>query len=190
MRETPTSTLARHFYQLFLDRFSTECESNRAAVLPIWKDKASWTALMLAKDTGFLSRTADAWAARHFNAPCSVKHEWHKFDLMLVSADPGSPWWRSVPILTIEHENDNGIQDEVWKLACWRSKLKVLITYHDHEAQEGEKRALASDIIASIQSDDDDAEWLLLSAPRTWRDRLAWSAHEWTGSAWHALSAE
>ena len=187
MHETTTSSRAAKFYQLFLDRFREECESNRADLLLKWKDKASWTTFMLEKDAGFLSRAAGAWAKCHSIAPFNVKHEWHKFDLMLVKQDADAPWWCSAPLLTIEHENDNGIQDEVWKLACWRSELKVLVTYHDHEAQEDEKRALAADIIVSIQSDE---EWLLLSAPRTWRDRLAWTAHEWSESAWRALSAK
>jgi hypothetical protein len=98
-----------------------------------------------------------------------------------------------VPVLTIEHENDNQIQDEVWKLACWRSRLKVLITYHDHETQEHEKRVLAAGIISSVQAEDDKAEWLvvwlLLSALRTWRLALPWTAHEWSASGWRLVPA-
>ena len=94
-----------------------------------------------------------------------------------------------MPILTVEHENDNNIQDEVWKLACWKSRLKVLITYHDDDNQADSKRRLAAEIIQNIQSsyENERTEWLILSAPRAWGDRLQWRAHEWREGGWRSL---
>lgn len=189
-RMTGEASRAYVFWRLFLEAFERQCESNRAAMIPIWESKTAWTGFMLKPNEGFLGRVAKAWAGRCLNEPCIERNEWHKFDLMLLTAPPGKEWWRCVPVVTIEHENDDAIHDEVWKLACWRSRLKVLVTYHNSDSSAAEKRARAREIITNIQGAcDDGAEWLMLSAPREWGDRLAWTGHEWTGDDWKALTA-
>ena len=111
--------LARSFHDLFLDRFNRECESVRTELLPVWKDSAAWTKFMLGPEQGFLTRTATDWTRRNLNLRCDAKSDWANFDLMLVDSTAGDEWWLSVPIVTIEHENNDTIHDEVWKLACW-----------------------------------------------------------------------
>ena len=188
MSNLNTQPLAQVFFEIFQEDFGREIEARKSELLPIWKDSARWTELMLGP-TGFLSKVATAWASRTSNEQCASKNEWHKFDLMLVSTTGGQEWWQSVPLLTIEHENGDHIQDEVWKLACWRSRLKVLITYHNEHGHEERKRLLSAEIIRNVQStyDDERTEWLLLSASRTWKDRMDWSGHEWQDGGWRRL---
>jgi len=119
-------THAGAFYALFLEAFANECEPNKAGLLPVWSDETSWTNFMLAPNEGFLARVAREWARRRLNQTCIERNEWHKFDLMLLVAEQGNEWWRCVPVVTIEHENGDGIHDEVWKLACWQSRLRCL----------------------------------------------------------------
>lgn len=181
--------LAQSFHDQFIAQFVEECEPRKAAMLPSWQDKKAWTTFMLFPDSGFLPRLAAAWAKRTWNEGCILRNEWHKFDLMVLDSSGGKEWWHSTPLVTIEHENDNGIQDEVWKLSCWRSRLKVLVTYHDDDSQSASKRALAQQIIANIERDAESRpEWLLLSAPREWKGALDWQAHEWDGADWRLLS--
>jgi hypothetical protein len=186
--ESESGKLAQSFYSQFSDLFVGECEPIKASLLSIWKDKTAWTKFMLDQPSGFLVRVATRWASRTWNEACVPRNEWLKFDLMLLNTSGGKDWWLTVPVVTIEHENDNGIHDEIWKLACWKSRLKVLITYHDNDDQAASKRANAQQIIANIQRDGaDQSEWLFLSAPRTWREQLAWQAHEWDGASWRLL---
>lgn len=190
MSDSVERKLAKTFYSCFVESFAAECETDKATLLPLWREKSSWTRHMLDPDIGFLIRTARKWADRNWNERCTSRNEWLKFDLMLVDPTAGKEWWLTVPVVTIEHENDNGIHDEVWKLACWKSRLKVLVTYHNHEGQASEKRAAAKRIIANIQRtyDSDAAEWLLLSAPRDWIGQLGWLAHDWDGSDWRQIT--
>lgn len=176
--------LALLFCAFFFERFERECEDFRDSMIPKWEESKLWTKFMLDPEQGLLARVANDWSQRTFNRNCNTKSEWHKFDLMLVDCKAGSDWWMSVPLVTIEHENGDGIQDEVWKLACWTSRLKVLMTYHDTPRKAGDKRARAASIINNIHPDGDAAEWLFLSAPRTWGRKLDWEAHEWGNSDW------
>lgn len=180
--------LACSFYTEFVARFEAECEAVRASMIPLWEDSAAWTRHMLASDSGLLVRVATDWAQRGFNVKCDAKGEWSKFDLMLLDRTAGDEWWLSVPLATIEHENGDAIQDEVWKLACWTSRLKVLVTYDQTPEKAEEKRARAARIIRNIHPDGDVAEWLMMSAPRKWGERLAWEGYQWGGDHWVSIS--
>ncbi len=176
--------LARLFCSFFFERFEGECEAVRDSMIPQWEKSKNWTDFMLNSEGGLLVRVAKDWSRRMFNTICETKSEWHKFDLMLVDCTAGDEWWMSVPLVTMEHENGDGIHDEVWKLACWTSRLKVLMTYHNEPSKADEKRAKAACIIRNIHPSGDTAEWLLLSALRTWGAKLDWQAHEWGGDDW------
>ncbi|HVY84312.1 MAG TPA: hypothetical protein VG943_04205 [Caulobacterales bacterium] len=183
--------LASTFLCAFRTRFDELCAA-QAGAPPFWTNDTAWTKFMLRDDRSFLKVVSEDWAK---SARPSLQHaiecEWLKFDLMVISPGQAAsePWWRSIPILTIEHENGDGIHDEIWKLACWRSLLKVLITYHADDPTLQSKLEVAKQIIGAVEAEygDDGSEWLFLSAPRSFSGPRAWVANTWSRGAWELL---
>jgi len=72
---------------------------------------------------------------------------------------------RYAALLAIEHENGCDVETEMWKLAHWRSPLKVLVFY-DFDMQDREKAR---------------RYLIIVGRPRRWRDgdTVAWRMDRW-----------
>lgn len=89
-------------------------------------------------------------------------------------------------MLALEHENNDDTHIESWNLACWRSSLKVLVTYHEDEATSVAKLKSTGEIImaADAKLGPSGSEFLFMTAPRTFGSKLAWQGFIWSGVDW------
>lgn len=184
--------LAQSFRDHFIRRFNESCADQARDAQQCWLDITRWTNFMLHPDNGVTCRAASDWAEENIGpGKYAVKREWRKLDLMVVSPSigPAGDWWRSTPRLTLEHENNDDTHVEVWNLACWQSPLKVVITYHQDQDVLERKLRMASDVLTSHATEvgPSSAEFLFMSAPRTFGKGPPWSCFEWSATAWREI---
>lgn len=184
-------TLSKSFVESFIATFERRCAQNEADFRSCWTNSTAWTALMLRNDDALFVDAAKSWAQTNLGDDASVHREWRKLDLMVVSPKLGESgeWWKTTPVLILEHENNDDTYVEAWNLACWRSALKVLITYHQNESILASKLKHTGDILSAFDGRFccADTEFLFLSAPRTFGPRLAWEGYDWREGSWHKL---
>lgn len=188
-----TSGLARSFRDHFIRRFDQSCEDREAEARECWPNSTRWTDFMLHADSGVMCGAARDWAEEKIGSgKYAVRREWRKFDLMVLSPaiGPAGDWWRSTPRLTLEHENNDDTHVEVWNLACWQSPLKVVISYHQDQGVLERKLRMASDVLTSHAAEvgPSSAEFLFMSAPRTFGSGPRWECFEWAASDWRNIS--
>lgn len=188
-----SSGLARSLRDHFTRRFDQSCRDREPEARECWIDTTRWSNFMLHADGGVMCAAASDWAEDNIGSgKYAVKREWRKFDLMVVSPaiGPAGDWWRSTPRLTLEHENDDDTHVEVWNLACWQSPLKVVISYHRDQAVLERKLRMAADVLTSHAAEvgPSSAEFLFMSAPRTFGSGPRWSCFEWASAAWRDIS--
>lgn len=187
------SGLARSFRDHFIRQFDQTCRERETGARECWLNSTRWTDFMLHADSGVMCRAASDWAKENIGAgKYAVRREWRKFDLMVLSPSigPEGDWWRSTPRLTLEHENNDDTHVEVWNLACWQSPLKVVISYHQDQDVLERKLRVASDVLTSHAAEvgPSSAEFLFMSAPRTFGSGPRWSSFEWDSLAWRDIS--
>lgn len=69
----------------------------------------------------------------------TYKREFHRFDVAYVAGQNlfGQGLWNPSEVhVLIEHEMNNDVEKEMWKLIHWRAPLKVLITYDWADTQK------------------------------------------------------
>ena len=136
---------AEEFKQAFLDVWSEriEAEEARNQIIAAYPDNGLRTKYMLGDrlgaDGGMLGDVAQMLGRKvHYeknNIDCLYYHD-------IQGGNNLRPWvldgqWPMVFDAIIEHENDNRIEDEWWKLHIYRAPLKVLIA---HDYSEEHKR--------------------------------------------------
>jgi hypothetical protein len=187
------SGLPRSYRDHFIRQCDQSCRDRGTDARECWLDTTRWTNFMLQSDNGVMCRAASDWAEENIgHGKYAVRREWRKFDLMVLTPaiGPAGDWWRSTPRLTLEHENNDDTHVEVWNLACWQSPLKVLVTYHQDEGVLQRKLRTASDVLTShaAEVDPSSAEFLFMSAPRTFGSGPRWECFEWESFAWRDIS--
>jgi len=130
------------FLQAFADAFAARMSTDPAATAA-FADATPWTAIMLGKgEPECLLRDAARRFAANINEPAFSLHEqWYTLDLLMVtpSYDDTRDYWQTRTLLTIEHENGDDVETEMWKLAHWRSPLSVLVFYDFNESDLTDK---------------------------------------------------
>ena len=90
-----------------------------------------WTEFILNKEDGLLSKMTSHLLALDPNM--AYTREWYTVDGLFIGGSEllreGSWGYPSAVYALIEHELDENIEEEVWKLAHWRCPLKVLFFY-------------------------------------------------------------
>ena len=131
-----------HFLQAFSDAFAARMSTDTTADAA-FADATPWTAVMLGKgERECLLRDAAKRYAANINEPSfSIHEQWYTLDLLMVSPsyDDNRDYWQTKTLLTIEHENGDDVETEMWKLAHWRSPLSVLVFYDFNEAELSDK---------------------------------------------------
>jgi hypothetical protein len=93
--------------------------------------RKQWTEYILSKESGLLSQMTSSF---HKIDPNMVyTREWYTVDGLFIGGSElireGSWGYPSSIYTIVEHELDENIEEEIWKLAHWRCPLKVLILY-------------------------------------------------------------
>lgn len=188
---------------LFLDCFRKSWLSRLAAEPDVLSkySGSGWTRVMLGgpgEPEGVLQSASQSYAEQLGEA-CSVQTQWYTLDLSLV-APPcrgATEYWQTRTVLSVEHENGDDVETEMWKLAHWRSPLSVCVFYDfnegkldekiyrgDHSVGDVQRRAwltqklqLLSHIAGGI--DDDVARHLLIIGNRMLDGSLRWRWSDW-----------
>jgi len=86
---------------------------------------------MLSKEGGLLSQMTSIFLSIDPNI--AYTREWYTVDGLFIGGNEllreGSWGYPSSVYALVEHELDENIEEEIWKLAHWRCPLKVLIFY-------------------------------------------------------------
>ena len=90
-----------------------------------------WTEYMLSKEGGLLSKMTSAFHAIDPNIAYTC--QWYTVDGLFIGGSElfreGSWGYPSSLYALVEHELDENIEEEIWKLAYWRCPLKILFFY-------------------------------------------------------------
>lgn len=195
------------FLQAFADAFAARLSTDPAADAA-FSNATPWTAIMLGKgERECLLRDAAKRYAVSINEPSfSIHEQWYTLDLLMVSPsyDGTRDYWQTKTLLTIEHENGDDVETEMWKLAHWRSPLSVLVFYDFNESDLTDKIYTRDkstpnvaqrdwltkklSILSRIVSDVDpgDASRHLLLIGNRAASGLAWRYSSWDGEAFGA----
>jgi hypothetical protein len=204
-----------------------ENDSQNIAIMKRYSSAAQWTEVMLAapnqnhstkstdnKREGVLGR-----AIAKYDGSLERKYEWNKYDLLGVRRVSQLPnglrekaqkesWLKFVEV-AIEHENNDDVENEVWKLCQFRAKLKVLVFYDfaqkilNSAAKESnysdrsfaekvtkkewlrKKIDLLGEIVKGANEllPKEEASFLLIVGSRTENNTILWRASEFQGLA-------
>lgn len=177
------------FLKAFTEEWKKIVKIERGKVITSFAENETWTDYMLRYE-GFLNKVMD-----NINKTNSVMVYWRELytiDAVYVSG-PDMLHCKELSFPTelnvaIEHENGSDPEKELWKLAYWRTPLKVLIFYDYHEHQKkskskrdwlSEKLRLMGEILDNVQrfwKENELTEYLLLignniepNTPPVWR---------------------
>jgi hypothetical protein len=93
--------------------------------------RKQWTEYILSKENGLLSQMTSTF--RKVDPNMAYTREWYTVDGLFIGGSEllreGSWGYPSSIYALVEHELDENIEEEIWKLAHWRCPLKVLIFY-------------------------------------------------------------
>ena len=102
--------------------------AERTKVACAFQKSTPWTRYMLGSDIeplGFLQALGDSLKRR-------VSKNWYSLDCVFYRDKPnliGSGTYPAGLDVIIEHENEEKVEEEMWKLLMWRAPLKVLMFY-------------------------------------------------------------
>lgn len=188
----------------FIAAFRSAESGHREAIKECYTVRPLRTKTMLGEG-GVLQDTC-RHLAKTLELALEYKREWYTIDALFVSgkeliypdgsvaSDGHRLWYPSRLDVLVEHENDEKLEEEMWKLLFWHAKLKVIIGYDfcDNEydeklgrGQSGAKRDWAPGKIQQLRgmlrevhgADGDGAEYLLVLGNRgAWADDspVAW----------------
>lgn len=180
---------AKEFYDAFLAEWNCFVENEPSITgLTPYEDRTSWTK-RIQDPGGFLNRVMNRLS--NTERPLYYRTEWYFVDALYVGGvdlyQNNYSYPSSVNAL-IEHEFDEDLETEMWKLIHWRSPLKIIINYDWSDAEkttDARKNYLSNkitklremlSIVNHFQPEDTNTEYLLLIArrseinsPITWR---------------------
>ena len=122
----------------FRDGFSQQWKEDAAKtndIIDAYRCNKTWTKYMLGKEDSFLSRLSEKLSY-------AMAREWYTLDVTYYDEDQNLYRDGGYPAclhVIVEHENENDVETEMWKLLMFRSPLKVLIFY-DWPEYKKEKR--------------------------------------------------
>ena len=133
----------------FLGAFRKVEEKDRHLIHAAYTQHRKRTERMLGRDGVMATVCGELTASTGVHM--EFKREWYTIDALFVSGEelvypPNSPadsrgerlWYPSQLDVLIEVENDERLEEEMWKLLFWRSGLKVLVGYDFYDDEYGE----------------------------------------------------
>jgi hypothetical protein len=179
----PSSRItANEFYAAFQAEWTALCASEPITGLTPFESRGAWTQRIQKKD-GFLYRVMKRLVNEA--RPLEYRTEWYFVDALYVGGENMYGDNLSYPSevhALVEHEFDEDLETEMWKLIHWRSPLKVIITYDwadDEKTTDQRKNYLTNkasklrSMLASVNRfhpESTDTEYLLLMASRVRHD--------------------
>lgn len=175
------------FLKAFESVWSRRHTEERKRIYDAYPSLSAWTDYILNSETGLLSEIA-----KHFERiepEIAYYREVYTIDALFVGGPAlfgtglGYP---SKLMALIEHENNDLIEEEMWKLLFWRSPLKILMCYDWNESEKtnASRRSWVSskiDLLHSMLMSADDfhhedprTEYLLLIGNRSESNTLQW----------------
>lgn len=129
---TPNKKIcAKCFCVAFAEQWKDDV-TNENDILVAYPDYKQRTAYMLGREDSFLSRLSKKLC-------CAMAREWYKLDAVFYDENQNLCHRGMYPAcfhVIVEHENNDDVETEMWKLLMFRSPLKVLIFYDWSENQK------------------------------------------------------
>ena len=131
---------ARQFCKVFHELWDKEEKNKREDILSRYPYKKPWTKFMLGSRDSFLERVSKIFVSN--GQSFKMAREWMKMDCVYYKEEPNLIKYDKYPAcldVYIEHENEENVEREMWKLLLCRSPLKVLIFYDHPEYDKNTK---------------------------------------------------
>ena len=129
---------AEQFRDVFRQLWDEEKKNNPDEMLCLYKTAPAWTIYMLKKDGSFLDKISQ-------RLELEIGKEWYSIqDCVYYEKQPNLYSGGTYPAclhVYIEHENNDKVEEEMYKLLLFRSPLKVLIFYDYHEYEKVHSKA-------------------------------------------------
>lgn len=127
---------AKHFCEVFSDQWNVKKKENADCILNAYKNDGMWTEFMLGtKETcegSFLHQVSEQLTLQMMTNLYTLDIVYYKKEPNLYR--PGT--YPACLDTIIEHENQDQVEQEMWKLLIFRSPLKVLIFYDYREDEK------------------------------------------------------
>lgn len=130
---------ATSFFKAFQDEWENwqlDMVSGKAKAISPFEGRTDWTAAML-KEGGFFNRVMGRLDPQGLSL--KYRTEWYTVDALFVGGEDlfreNHMYPSSVEVL-IEHEFDENLEEEMWKLLHWRAPLKVIVAYDWSEEEK------------------------------------------------------
>lgn len=151
----PSSRItADEFFEAFQQEWNALCAQEAITGLTPWEGKAAWTARVLNKG-GLLNRVMERLIRP--DRELEYRTEWYSVDALYVGGEDIYGDGRSYPSevhALIEHEFNEDLETEMWKLLHWRAPLKVIIGYDwaDDEKTTDARKQYRQNKISKLRS--------------------------------------
>ena len=141
------------FLRAFADEWQARLSSQRDELMSAYVNNKTWTDYMLSHG-GFLNGVMER--LRPLVGRLEYWKEVYTIDALFVGGEAlfkNDLNYPSQLHVLIEHENDQVLEEEMWKLIFWRSPLKVLICYdwHENKKTTGKRRTWLSDKLGVLR---------------------------------------
>ena len=165
------------FLEAFSEQWREDVLRQKDKIYSNFPKNSEWTKFMQPKE-GFLNRLMN-------RLPGSLHYrtEYYTIDSLYISGNDllkkKELSYPSEVCVLIEHENQDKVEEEMWKLAYWRAPLKVIIFYdYNDKAKENNLRKQAwliekiSDLVEMLKvinnyySENEDTEYLFIVGAR------------------------
>ena len=127
---------AKRFCDTFRDQWNVKKEENADCILNAYKKSGTWTEFMLGT-----KETCENSFLHQVSAQLTLQmtRNLYTLDIVYYRKEPNlyGPGYPACLDAIIEHENQDKVEEEMWKLLIFRSPLKILIFY---DYQEDEKK--------------------------------------------------
>lgn len=145
---------ANEFITAFQSEWNSHCTVKAISGIAPFDNRAAWTRMMQDRD-GFLHRVMQRLVNQ--NRRLEYKTEWYSVDALYVGGDDIYLKNLSYPSevhALIEHEFNEDLETEMWKLIHWRAPLKVIISYDwaVKDKTTDQRRNYLSDKVAKLRS--------------------------------------
>ena len=128
---------AERFCKTFSKLWDIEKINNPKKILSLYNRDLTWTEYMLTKEGSFLKKISKQLSLK-------MDREWYGIlDCVYYEDEPNLYDGGTYPAclhVYIEHENQDAVEEEMWKMLMFRSPLKVLIFYDYWEDDKGTEK--------------------------------------------------